>query len=99
MGDCDAFTDIPVPAKEGCGASVERVGVHGGLFNRVAGEDREAAAKRTAVVEFSMWEEKICMLPYGEIVFLREAFLKADNIGAGIGRGEAVGDFGDSLMS
>lgn len=39
------------------------------------------------------------MLPYGEIVFLREAFLKADNIGAGIGRGEAVGDFSDSLTS
>ena len=82
----------PVPTEEGCWTAVQGVANHGRLLNRPFGEDNEATAENAAVVEFPIWQDVCGMAADFLVVFLREAFLQANNLGGWICSGKALGD-------
>jgi len=71
----NTFADIPIAAKEGSWAAIERVFYHVTLFYWPSREDGKPATKAAAVIKLAIREEVIRQVADGEVVLLCPAFL------------------------
>lgn len=90
---CHPLPNIPVASEKGSRPSIECVPHHPTVFNWPFRQDCQSASEDAAVVEFTMWEDVIRLLPYGIEVLLSPAFLE----GYDGGRRRKGGYFGTDL--
>ena len=90
---------IPVTTKEGGRTAIERIPVHGTLFDWPFGEDCQAAAEDATPVELCIGEYVFCLFADIKIVLLGPAFLKAYNLGSRRGLCELISNFRETFMA
>ena len=96
---CHSLPHKPIsPIKSG-GAPVQRIAEHGALDDGPYGEDGEAAAEDTAVVELAVGEDVPCGAADGEVVSESPAFLQADDVWSRGGGGESAANSGEAGRS
>jgi hypothetical protein len=95
----NAFSNVPITPKESSGSSIQRIPHHTALFYGPFRQYCKSPAEYAAVIEFTVWEDMLCLLAYSIEVLLRPAFLESDNVWRRVGRSDFRAYLGEALSA
>lgn len=94
--NCHALADIPVASPKRRRPAIERIPEHGARFYRPPAQQRQAAAKRTAIVELAIGQDISGGLADGLVVVPRPALLKTDNVRRRVQEGQLAANLSET---
>lgn len=90
------LADIPVASPKRRRPPVERIPEHGARLHGPPAQQRQAAAKRSAVVELAIGQDIRRGPTDGVVVVARPALLEADNVRRGVQEGQLAANLGEA---
>lgn len=95
-GNGHPLADIPVASPKRRRPPVERIPEHGARLHGPPAQQRQAAAKRTAIVELSIGQDIGRGPTDGAVVVPRPAFLETDNVRRGVQESQLAANLGEA---